>query len=119
MHLRHRFVVLLFTLASAGVGCANTPTPAGEGEACAYAAETPSASCKPELYCHPTRDADGVLVLKANGLDKKSAVGTCTKKVAANATCTQDSTCVAGHTCGFEDPAHDEGQCLPEAPGPR
>lgn len=110
---------LLLALATSGAGCNAPKAPAGEGEACLYGAETPNRECTPDLYCHPTRDAQGALVQEPQGLDKNTAVGTCRPKIAAKAPCTQDSLCVDAHTCTFEDPTDKEGHCVPEGPLPR
>lgn len=116
-----RTLLLPFALVTLGPGCDSTPTPAGEGESCFTATEERATPCMPALYCHLTRDADGQTVLEPNGFGKRTAVGTCRKKVSADAVCTKYSTCVDGHGCVFNaapsDPAS-EGRCVPAA-GPR
>ncbi|MGH1344150.1 MAG: hypothetical protein ACRBN8_21505 [Nannocystales bacterium] len=113
MHALYRSFALSLALVVVGPGCDKSQGPAAKGAACNYAADTPTKGCAADLYCHPTRDSEGALVLEANGPDKKSAVGTCQAKLAADAACTKDSVCVTGHTCGFKDPAVDEGHCVP------
>ncbi len=122
MFALHPTLLLTVALASLGSGCNSAPTPAGDGKACFTATEEQPTPCMPDLYCHLTRDADGQTVLEPNGVGRKTATGTCRKKVEANAVCTKYSTCVEGHACVFDaspsDPAS-EGRCVAEAAGPR
>ncbi len=114
-----RSLFLALALATASGGCDARKSPASDGGACLYGSDTPKNECTPGLYCHPTRDADGALVVEPQGPGKNTAVGTCRREIAAHAPCTQDSICVNAHTCAFVNPADETGRCIPEGPGPR